>query len=377
MMSDGMVDLIERKVVTNRLKAVDPGVSVTSFVLGTRRVYDFVNDNPDVLFRSTEYTNDASVIARQPRMVAINGAIEVDLTGQVCSDSVGTRFYSGFGGQVDFVRGASRSPGGKPIIALPSTVQDEQVSRIVPRLSPGAGVVTNRADVHFVITEYGVADLHGKSARERALALVQIAHPRFRQWLMREAKALRLVYPDQLEPTAEGPLYPEQWEGWFAARDGTRVFLRPVRPTDEDLLKDFFYGLSPESIYLRYAGTRKALPHEERLHIANVNYESEMTIVAVTIDENGHERLVGLGTYVVNPVRNEAETAFMVADDYQGRGIGAALFRRLADVARTKGLRALVADVLPQNAAMFRVLQKSGLAVQIDQGTGRVAVLLG
>jgi acyl-CoA hydrolase/RimJ/RimL family protein N-acetyltransferase len=376
MMSDGMVDLIERKVVTNRLKAVDPGVSVTSFVLGTRRVYDFVNDNPDVLFRSTEYTNDASVIARQPRMVAINGAIEVDLTGQVCADSVGTRFYSGFGGQVDFMRGASQSPGGKPIVALPSTLKDEQVSRIVPKLAPGAGVVTNRADVHFVITEYGVADLHGKSVRERALALVQIAHPRFRQWLMREAKALRLVYSDQLEPTAEGPLYPEQWEGWLATRDGTRLFLRPVRPTDEDLLKEFFYALSPESIYMRYAGMRKTLNHEERLRIANVDYESEMTIVAVAVDEGGHERIVGLVTYVVDRERNEAETALMVADEYQGRGVGASLFRRIADVARTKGLKALVADVLPQNAAMFRVLQKSGLAVQADERSGRVVVLL-
>jgi acyl-CoA hydrolase/RimJ/RimL family protein N-acetyltransferase len=376
MLSDGMVDLMEHGVVTNRLKALDPGRTVTSFVLGTRRAYDFVNDNADVLFRSTEYTNDPSIIARQPRMVAINGAIEVDLTGQVCADSVGSRFYSGFGGQVDFMRGASRSPGGKPIIALPSTVQDEQISRIVPRLAPGAGVVTNRADVHFVITEYGVADLHGKSARERALALVQIAHPRFRQWLMREAKALCLVYADQLEPTAEGPFYPEQWEGWFAARDGTRVFLRPVRPTDEDLLKDYFYGLSPETIYMRYAGVRKSLPHADRLRIANVDYESEMTIVAVAIDEDGHERVVGLGTYVVDRQRNEAETAFMVGDEYQGRGIGAALFRRLADVARTKGIRALVADVLPQNAAMFRVLTKSGLAVQIDERTGRVVVSL-
>jgi len=376
MMSDGMVDLMERGAVTNRLKAVDPGVTVTSFVLGTRRVYDFVDDNPDVLFRSTEYTNDPAVIAQQPRMVAVNGAIEVDLTGQVCADSVGSRFYSGFGGQVDFMRGASRSPGGKPVVALPSTVRDEQVSRIVPRLSPGAGVVTNRADVHFVITEYGVADLHGKSARERALALIQIAHPRFRPWLMREAKGLRLVYLDQSEPTAEGPFYPEQWEGWFAARDGTRLFLRPVRPTDEDLLQDFFYGLSPESIYMRYAGVRKTLPHEERLRIANVDYESVMTIVAVGIDESGHERIVGLGTYVVDRERNEAEAALMVADAYQGRGVGSALFRRLADVARTKGIRALVADVLPQNTAMFRVLTKAGLTVQVDARTGRVAAIL-
>src|SRR3990170_1196607 len=157
-----------------------------------------------------------------------------------------------------------------------------------------------------------------------------------RPWLMREAKAARLVYPDQREPSEAGPLYPEQWEGWITARDGTRVFLRPVKPQDEDLVKEFFYGLSPETIYLRYAGIRKTMPHEERLRLVSIDYESEMTLVAVTMEE-GHDRIVGIGTYIVNPGTNEAETAFMVADAFQGRGIGTSLFRRLSDIARTKG----------------------------------------
>lgn len=374
MFSDGMVDLIQRGVVTNARKAFDQGKSVTSFVLGTRRVYDFVDDNASVLFRSTEYTNDAEVIAHQPKMVAINGALQIDLTGQVCADSLGPAFYSGFGGQTDFIRGAARSPGGRPIIALPSTAL-ESVSRIVPRLTPGSGVVTNRADVHFVVTEFGVADLHGKSVRERALALIQIAHPRFRTWLMQEAKAARLVYPDQTEPSEDGPLYPEQWEGWVTVPDGTRIFLRPAKPTDEDLVKDFFYRLSPETVYMRYAGVRKMMPHDERLRVVNADYESEMTLVAVVL-EQGHERIVGIGTYAIDPQRNEAEAAFIVADAYQGKGIGTALFRCLADIARTKGLAALVAYVLPENLAMYRVLQRSGLPIRLEPSTGRVAALL-
>ena len=375
MLSDGMMYLIDHGVVTNARKVLDPGVSVTSFALGSRKLYAYVGDNPGILFRSTEYTNDTSVIARQPKMVAINGAIEVDLTGQVCADSLGSTFYSGFGGQLDFIRGAARSPGGLPIIALPSTVRDGEVSRIVPRLAAGAGVVTNRADVHYVITEYGVADLHGKSVRERTMELIQIAHPRFRPWLMREAKTLHFVYMDQTDPLPAGPTYPEQWEGIAISRDGKRILLRPVRPTDEDLVRDFFYHLTERTIFLRYAGIRKSMPHAERLRTVNVDYESEMTLLAVVL-EDGHERIVGIGSYVVDRGTNEAETAFMVADDWQGKGIGTVLFRRLADIARTKGLRALVADVLPENAAMFRVIAKVGLPMEGSARTGRIRVLL-
>ena len=185
MFSDGLVTLMAMGAVTNRQKAVHRGRIATSFVTGSDVVFDFVHDNPQVAFYPCDHTNDPGVIMRNPRVVAVNSAIEVDLTGQVCADSIGDRIYSGIGGQLDFIRGAARSAGGKPIIALPSTAADGTVSRIVPRLTPGAGVVTSRGHVHWVVTEYGAVNLHGRSLRERAEALIGIAHPEHRAELRR------------------------------------------------------------------------------------------------------------------------------------------------------------------------------------------------
>jgi 4-hydroxybutyrate CoA-transferase len=180
LVSDSVIPLIESGVLTGAKKNFKPRKIILGFVLGTRKLFDFVGDNPAFEFHPTAYTNDPVLIARNDNMIAINSALQVDLTGQVCSDSIGTRFYSGIGGQVDFLRGAARSRGGKPIIALPSTAKNGSLSRIVPMLNPGAGVVTSRGLVRYVVTEYGVAYLHGKSVRERAKALIQIAHPNFR-----------------------------------------------------------------------------------------------------------------------------------------------------------------------------------------------------
>ncbi|MFN8373796.1 MAG: acetyl-CoA hydrolase/transferase C-terminal domain-containing protein [Anaerolineae bacterium] len=191
--SDGVIDLVEQGVITNEAKTLHPGKMIAGFVLGTQRLYDFIHDNPIVELHPTEYVNDPFRIAQNERMVSINSAIEVDFTGQVCADSIGHRFYSGVGGQVDFVRGAGRSKGGKPIIALPATAKDDTVSRIVWELNPGAGVVTTRNDVHYVVTEYGVAFLHGKTIRERVQALINIAHPNFREELGRKARELRYL----------------------------------------------------------------------------------------------------------------------------------------------------------------------------------------
>ncbi len=188
--SDGVVDLVAAGVITNERKTLHPGKIIAGFLMGTQRLYDFVDDNPIVELHPTEYINDPFVIARNDRMVSINSALQVDLTGQVCADSMGTYLYSGVGGQVDFVRGAARSNGGMPIIAMLSTAKDGTISRIVPMLEPGAGVVTTRNDVHFVATEYGVADLFGRTIRERARALVEIAHPRFRAELAEAAERL-------------------------------------------------------------------------------------------------------------------------------------------------------------------------------------------
>jgi acyl-CoA hydrolase len=183
LVTDGVIPLIEAGVITGAQKNFNPRKIILAFVLGTKRLFDFVDHNPIFEFRPSAYTNDPLQIARNDNMVAINSALEVDLTGQVCSDSIGTYFYSGIGGQVDFLRGAAHSRGGKPIIALPSTARKGTISRIVANLSPGAGVVTSRGLIRYVVTEYGVAYLHGKSIRERAKALIGIAHPKYRDEL--------------------------------------------------------------------------------------------------------------------------------------------------------------------------------------------------
>jgi acyl-CoA hydrolase len=193
MFSDGVVELFEKGVVTGEAKTLHRGKIVASFVLGSKRTFDFLNNNPFVEFHPTDYVNDPFVISRNDRMVAINSALAVDLTGQVCADSIGRSVYSGFGGQADFIRGAARSKRGKPIIVLPSTAKGGTLSRVVDALAEGSGVVTTRADVHYVVTEHGVAHLHGKSLRERAQALIGVAHPDFREELLRAAHDRRLL----------------------------------------------------------------------------------------------------------------------------------------------------------------------------------------
>jgi acetyl-CoA hydrolase len=193
MFSDGLVDLFEAGVVTNEKKTLHRGKIVTSFVIGSKKAFDFVDNNPFMEFHPNEYVNDPFIVAKNDRMVAINSALSVDLTGQVCADSIGTRIYSGFGGQVDFIRGAARSKGGVPIIALPSTAKGGALSRIVNTLLPGSGVVTNRADVHYVVTEYGIAHLWGRTLRDRARQLIGIAHPDFREELEQAARERKLL----------------------------------------------------------------------------------------------------------------------------------------------------------------------------------------
>ncbi len=185
--SDGVIDLIEKGIITNEKKTLHPGKVIAGFVLGTKKLYKFIDNNPIFEFHSQEYVNDPFIIAKNDKMVAINSAIEVDITGQVCADSIGDRMYSGFGGQLDFIRGASRSIGGKPIIAMPSSTKNQAISRIVTKLKSGAGVVTTKGDVHYIVTEYGAAQLYGKTIRERVNALINIAHPKFREELLKSA----------------------------------------------------------------------------------------------------------------------------------------------------------------------------------------------
>ncbi len=199
MFADGVIKLVEEGVITNEKKTLHPGKIIVSFVLGSRPLFDFIDNNPVIEFHPSHYVNDPFIIAQNAKMVAINSAIEVDLTGQVCADSIGHYFYSGFGGQVDFIRGAARSKGGKPIIALPSTAKQGTLTRITTRLAEGAGVTTSRGDVHYVVTEYGVADLYGRTIRERVRALIGIAHPSFREELERFAYEHKYMTADEKE----------------------------------------------------------------------------------------------------------------------------------------------------------------------------------
>jgi len=369
MFTDAIIDLIEAGVITGERKTLDRGKVVASFVLGTKRLYDYIDNNPVFAFHPTEYVNDPYVIAQQHKMVAINVALEVDLTGQVCADSLGTRFYSGIGGQVDFNRGAARSRGGKAIIALPSTASNGTISRIVCQLSPGAGVVTTRGDVHYVVTEYGVAYLHGKSVQERALALMSIAHPKFRENLLRDAIAAKIVREDLADFANKIVVGPKDIRTTMLLDDGTQITIRPVHPTDEPRVRELFHSLSQQSLYTRFMSRMKWVPRKQMQEFVYIDHRNEVSIVG-TVPEADGEDIVAIGGYYLDPHTNRAEVAFVVHDAWQSRHIGSFLLKHLVTIARRNGIAGFTAEVLDENKAMQYVFHGSGLKVrsQLRQG---------
>ena len=378
MFSDGMMHLVELGVITNMKKTLHKGKNVAAFCMGSRKLYDFVDNNPFIEFRPVSYTNDPFIISQNDRMESINSALEVDLTGQVCADSLGAYFYSGIGGQVDFVRGASRSRGGKPIIALPSTAEDGTVSRITAQLKPGAGVVTSRGDVHYVVTEWGVAYLHGRTIQERALALISIAHPKFRPGLIHEAKRLKYIAEDVPEISEVGMVYPERWEMSHTFEDGTRVFFRPIKMTDEEMMKDLFYRLSEQTIYHRFFRSLKSLPHRDLVHFVHIDYTNEMGIVGIVQDPDKPDRedIIAVGRYYLNRSTNIAEVSYLVRDDFQKRGIGSYLVKYLARIARENGIAGFEAEILPDNPPAMKVLHKLGFPVETIASSGNYQLRL-
>ncbi len=378
MFSDGMMHLVELGVITNMKKTLHRGKIVAAFCMGSRKLYEFVDNNPFIEFHPVSYTNDPFVIAQNERMVSINSALEVDLTGQVCADSLGAYFYSGIGGQVDFVRGAARSKGGKAVIALPSTAADGSVSRITAQLKPGAGVVTSRGDVHYVVTEWGVAYLHGRTIQERALALISIAHPKFRPDLIRQAKALKYIADDVPEISEVGMVYPERWEMSHTFEDGTRVFFRPIKMTDEEMMKDLFYRLSEQTIYHRFFRSLKSMPHRDLVHFVHIDYTNEMGIVGIVQDADKPEReeIICIGRYYLNRSSNIAEVSYLVRDDYQKRGIGSYLVKYLARIARENGIAGFEAEILPDNPPAMKVLHKLGYPVETIASSGNYQLKL-
>jgi len=362
LITDAHLYLINQGVINGRRKNFHPGKIITSMCLGSQELYDFINNNPEVEFYPTEYVNDSRRISRNERMVAINSALEIDLTGQVCADSIGHRVYSGIGGYVDFMHGASHAPRGKTIIVLPSTTSDGKSSRIVSHLTNGSGVVSPRSTVQYVVTEFGIAYLHGKTIRDRALALINIAHPKFRERLLEQAKKLSYVYEDQILPPIFEPLYPGQWETEQVFRDGRRVFFRPIKPTDERALQEFFYSLPDQDIYYRFLSAMKVFPHRNTQAMVNIDYEHEMAIVGVT-GEIGSETIVALGRYILDQKSNLAEVDFAVRADWQQHGVGSFLLRYLCEIAVSKGITGFTAYVLAANRRMLGIFHKVGYIV--------------
>ncbi len=369
MFSDGLIDLIEAGVVNNSKKTFHPGKVLATFCIGTRRLYDYVDNNPMFEFLPVDYNSSPINIAKNEKMVAINTALQVDITGQVCADSLGYQIYSGIGGQADFIRGAALAPQGKPIIVLPSTARNGEVSRIVPQLSEGAGVVTTRGDVHYIVTEYGVAYLHGKSLRERAVALIQIAHPKFREELLAAAKKMKYLYEDQIIPETIYPVEMEHSESF----NGLELFFRPIRPSDERPFQEYLYKLSERSVYLRFFQVRRDFPHELAQEMVAVNYQQNMGIVG-TLGNSDTAPIVAAGHWMMDYNENMAEVAFSVADAYQRQGIGTHMLHFLMRVARERGLHGFRANVIAGNMAMTRVFQKSGCVLHQEYEGGEISL---
>lgn len=363
LLSDGIVDLIEKGVINNSRKSILRGKTVASFSMGCKETYDFLNDNPGIEFRQIDYTNNPLIIAQNKNMTAINSALQIDLTGQATAESLGKTFYSGIGGSADFMRGAVLAPGGKTILVLQSTARNESISRIVPFLDEGSGVTIGRGDTRYVVTEYGIAYLHGKNIRERAMALISIAHPKFRPWLMNEAKKLNLIYKDQAFVTDEKGEYPEGLETRRTSKAGQKMFFRPVRMTDEPLLKDFFYSLSDESMFRRFISVRKDMPHERLQKLTAIDYTKEMVMLAI-IETAQKEEIIGVGQYGINESVHTAEVALVVRDKFQHKGVGTELLALLTIIAKKHGLHGFTAEVLAANKPMLDLFEKAGFAIR-------------
>jgi acyl-CoA hydrolase/GNAT superfamily N-acetyltransferase len=361
LLTDGIVNLMRLGVIDNSAKTIDRGKTVATFCMGKKATYGYIHDNPAIEFQPIDYTNNPRIISQNDNMVAINSALQIDLTGQSTAESLGTTFYSGVGGQADFMRGAVLSKGGKTILAIQSTAENGTVSRIVPFIKEGGGVTLVRGDIHYVITEYGIAYLHGKNVRERAMDLIAIACPKFRPWLIEEAKKLGLIYKDQAFIPGRKGEYPEELETWRTARTGEPLLLRPVKISDEPLLKEFFYSLSDQSIYRRFISMRTDMPHERLQEFVVIDHTKEMMILTVKVSEHGErEEIVGVGQYGIDETTHTAEVAFVVRDDYQNKGVGTELLTYLTFLAKKQGLLGFTAEVLVENKQMLHLFEKMG-----------------
>jgi acyl-CoA hydrolase/RimJ/RimL family protein N-acetyltransferase len=353
-LTNDAMNLYATGVINNRKKGFNEGKLVASAALGTKELYEFLHDNPAIEFHPSEYVNDPYIISRHNRMVSLNVAKSVDLTGQVSADAVAHTLFAGVSGIVDFVRGARRSRGGKSILMLPSTGSSGKKSRIVLKLRDEA-VVVPRGDVHYVATEYGVVNLFGKSLQERVIAMISIAHPKFRDELFEAAKEARLVGPERTLGESAQAVYPVNLEESIEI-EGETIMVRPAKPVDERRIQEHYYHLDKEDVFLRFFHEKTSFDRWEIENKSQIDYIKDLTLIGV-VGESGFGKVVAVGEYLLLVDRNMAEVAFTVSKEFQGKGLGKIFIRKMAQAAREQGIAGLMAYTASHNQAMIRLFK--------------------
>ena len=352
--TNDIMHLFSRGVITNRKKGFNEGKLVASTAIGTRELYEFLHDNPAIEFQPSDYVNAPDIISRHHKMVSMNVAMAIDLTGQIAADALPFNLFSGVTGMLDFIRGTSQSEGGKSILMLASTSAQGKKSRIVPQLSD-TSVVVPRGDVHYVATEYGVVNLFGKSLQERAMAMISIAHPDFRDELFYEAKKMDLLGPDRVLKESLHGIYPLQLEETREIGDAL-VTIRPAKPVDARRIQEHFYNLEKNDVIARFFHEKTRFEQDEAEGLSQIDYIKDLTLIAI-IGEMGFGRVVGIGEYLLDQVKNMAEVAFSISKEFQGKGLGKILMHKLAMAARENGIFGLFAYTSPQNQGMIKLFK--------------------
>jgi len=346
--------LVSMGVITNRKKGFNEGKLVASCAIGSKNLYEFLDDNPAIEFYPSDYVNDPGIISQHNKMVSMNVPMAMDLTGQVAADALSYNHFSGITGMLDFIRGASRSESGKSILMFTSTTVDGKKSRITPMLNDTA-IVVPRGDVQYVVTEYGAVNLFGKSLQERAMAMISIAHPDFREELFFEARKMGLLGAERTLSESVQGIYPIRLEETREI-DGELITIRPAKPVDGRRIQEHFYTQDKDDIYSRFFQARTRFVRDDVESMFQIDYVKNLTLLVV-VGEFGFGKVVAVGEYLLDPAKNIAEIAFSVSKEWQGKGLGKIIMKKLSEAARENGISGLMAYTLPRNQGMIKLFK--------------------
>lgn len=355
-LTDDILNLYAIGTINNKKKGLNEGKMVASMAIGSHNLYEFLNDNPAVDFHPSDYVNDPFIISQHKKMVSMNVAKTMDITGQVSAEATAATRFAGVSGIPDFVRGARRSPGGKSILMIFSTTETENglVSNIVPYLNDTV-VVVPRADVHYVVSEYGSVNLFGKSIQERVIAMISIAHPDFREQLFEAAKERGFIGAERTLGEAAKAVYPVQLEEVLYI-NGEKITIRPSKPVDDRRIQEHYYSLPKEDVLSRFFCQKTIFARAEMESRSHTDYVNDLTLMAV-VGEFGFGRVIGVAECMKLPDQNMAEVAFSISEEYKGKGLGSFFLKKLAAVARENGIAGLIAFTFPSNKAMINLFK--------------------